>query len=403
MIEFRFQREHALWRKATREFIRDEIVPMIRPDEKGPGHGTFPWPIVKKMAKQGFFGVPFPREYGGAGLGEVGYCILLEELAAAEASLGTTIGAHTGIGVMPIWLFGTEEQRQRYLPALCSGERLAAFCLTEPTAGSDAASIKTRAVKDKDEWVLDGTKIWVTNGKEAEVYTVMAVTDPALGAQGGVTSFIVEKGAPGMTFGTIEDKMGIRNSSTAEVIFENCRVPDENRLGPVGEGFITALTALDGGRVGLGAGALGGIKQLLKLGTRFARNKVSDGRPVGEHQSVQWKLADMAMASFFAEFALYDTATMIDEYHHLLARRQKVPRPLREEVSRRAAFIKARCSEDLGRAVEATLELFGSDGILDAWGVEKAFRDEPILEIFEGTNEIQRVIIARELLKEEPQ
>lgn len=402
MIEFRFKREHELWRKACREFVRDEIVPMIKPDEKGPGHGTFDWPIVKKMAKQGFFGVPFPREYGGAGLGEVGYCMVLEELAAAEASLGTTIGAHTGIGTMPIWLFGTEEQRQRYLPQLCSGERIAAFCLTEPTAGSDAASIKTRAVKDKDEWVLNGTKIWVTNGKEAEVYTVMAVTDPALGAQGGVTSFIVEKGAAGMNFGTIEDKMGIRNSSTAEIIFENCRIPDENRLGPVGEGFITALTALDGGRVGLGAGALGGIKQLRDACVRLARHKVVDGQPLGEHQSIQWKLADMAMEAFFAEFAIYDTATMVDAYHDHIAHREKVPRALREEVSRRAAMIKAHTSEVLGRSVEWALEVFGSDGILDQWTIEKAFRDEPILEIFEGTNEIQRVIIARELLKEDP-
>ncbi|MHB1262375.1 MAG: acyl-CoA dehydrogenase family protein [Thermoplasmatota archaeon] len=400
-FEFEFSPEHRLLQRSCKAFMRGEIEPFLPKDDWSGHGGASPLDLVKKMQAKGLFGMPIPREWDGTGLGEVGYCIMNEEIGAVDASLGTIVGAHTGIGMMPIYLFGNQAQREKYLRPLAGGKKIAAFALTEPTAGSDAASIKTMAKKEGDHYSISGTKIWCSNGNFADVLVVFAVTDAILGAHGGVTAFIVEKGTPGMTVGTIEDKLGIRQSNTAEIIFDNCRVPKENVLGNVGEGFIVALTVLDGGRVGLASATLGATKRLLEDMVARANMRERFGKTIGKNQSVQWMLADTAADIHMAQYAVYHAAVLVQEYYDLIAQGKPVPRVLREKVSRAAASVKVFCSEMSGRAGERALQLFGGDGLKMRYGIDKAFRDQVITEIYEGTNEIQRMIIARELLAEE--
>lgn len=402
-FEFGFTPQQRLLRRSARAFMRTEVEPYL-PQDDWRGHGgDAPLDLCRKMQRQGYFGMPIPRELGGAGMGEVGYCLVGEEVGAVDASIGTILGAHTGIGMMPIYLFGNEEQRERFVRPLADGRHIAAFALTEPTAGSDAASIKTKAVRDGSDYLLSGTKIWCSNGNFADTLVVFAVTDETLGAHGGVTAFVVEKGTPGYRVGTIEDKLGIRQSNTAELVFEGCRVPKENVLGNVGEGFIVALTALDGGRVGLGAATLGATKRVLDECVRRSQLRERFGRPIGKNQSIQWMLADMATDIHLAEYAVYHAAALVDDYYHRIAHGEPVPRALREKVSRAAAAVKLHCSEMAGRAAERSLQIHGGDGLRSRSRVERGFRDQVITEIYEGTNEIQRLIIARELLAEAPQ
>lgn len=397
-FEFSFSAEQKLLKRSARSFCRTEIEPYLPKDDWSGHGGESPLHLVKKLQDQGYFGMPVPRELDGAGMGEVGYCIAFEEIASVDSSIATIFGAHTGIGLAPIYLFGNEEQRERYVRPICQGKHLAAFALTEPTAGSDAASIKTTAVKDGSDWLISGTKIWCSNGNFADTLVVFAVTDPSLGAHGGVTAFIVEKDNPGFTVGTLEDKLGIRQSNTAELIFDNCRVPKENVLGNVGEGFIVALTALDGGRVGLGAATLGATKRLLEDCVARVNTRSRFGSTIGSNQSVQWMLADMATSIHLGEYATYHAAELTNQYYDRIAAGEPVSRSLREQVSRAAAAVKIHCSEMSGKAGEDAIRIFGGDGLKVRYGVERAFRDQVITEIYEGTNEIQRLIIARELL-----
>lgn len=399
-FEFDFSPEQKLLRRSAREFMRNEIEPHLPKDDWSGHGGDAPLHLIAKMQKQGYLGLPIPRDLGGAGLGEPGYCLVGEEIGAVDASIGTIVGAHTGIGMMPIYLFGNEEQRERFVRPLADGRKIAAFALTEPTAGSDAASIRTKAVKDGNDYLLSGTKIWCSNGNFADTLVVFAVTDETLGAHGGVTAFIVEKGTPGYAVGTIEDKLGIRQSNTAELIFDQCRVPKENILGKVGEGFIAALTALDGGRVGLAASTMGATKRILDDCVNRAQNRERFGKPIGKNQSVQWLLADMATDIHLAEYAVYHAAGLIDDYYHRIAKGDPVPRALREKVSRAAAAVKIHCSEMAGKAGERAIQIFGGDGLKSRNRLDRGFRDQVITEIYEGTNEIQRMIIARELLAE---
>lgn len=399
-FEFSFNPEHRLLQRSAKAFMRGEIEPKLPKDDWSGHGGDSPLDLVKRMQKQGYFGLPVPREWGGAGLGEVGYCIMNEEIGAVDASIGTIVGAHTGIGMMPIYLFGNAAQREKFLKPLANGEKLAAFALTEPTAGSDAASIKTKAVKEGDHYVISGTKIWCSNGNFADTLVVFAVTDEMLGAHGGVTAFIVETGTPGLTVGTIEDKLGIRQSNTAELIFDKCKVPKENILGNIGEGFIVALTVLDGGRVGLASATLGATKRLLEDMVHRANARERFGKPLGKNQSIQWMLADTAADIHLAEYAVYHAAELIQEYYDKVANGEPVPRSLREKVSRAAASVKIHCSEMAGRAGERAIQVFGGEGLKMRYGIDKSFRDQMITEIYEGTNEIQRLIIARELLAE---
>lgn len=396
-IEFSFTPQQELWRRSVRRLLDREVRPRLTNEKEG--HGTFPKEIVKIIGQHGLLGVPFPREYGGAGLGEVGYCIAAEEIGRVDSSIATIVGAHTSIGTAPIWLFGNEVQRRKHLPPLASGRKLAAFALTEPTAGSDAASIRTQAVREGDYYRINGRKLWCTNGDQADILTVMAVTDPSLGARGGVTAFIVEKGTKGFEVGTIEDKMGIRNSTTAELIFEDCLVPAQNVLGTVGLGFVVALTALDGGRAGLAAGVLGGSKEALKMAVEYTKSRRRKGKPLSEEQAVQWKLADLATEINLSEYLVYHTAHLVEDYYHRLSVGAHVPDSLRELVSMNAAVAKVFCSEMSGRAAESVLELMGASSVLDRNRVEMFWRDQVIVEIYEGTSEIQRLIIAREILR----
>lgn len=398
-FEFSFSPEQRLLRRSARAFLRGEVEPNMPQDDWSGHGGDSPLDLVKGMQQQGYFGLPIPTEYGGPDMGEPGYCILMEETSMVDASLGTILGAHTGIGLMPIYLFGNEEQRERYVRPVAEGKEITAFALTEPTAGSDAASIKLRAEKDGNDYILNGTKIWCSNGNFADTIVVFAVTDPALGAHGGVTAFIVRQDNPGMRVGTIEDKLGIRFSNTAELVFENCRVPKEDILGKVGEGFIAALTALDGGRVGLAAATMGATKRLLEDAIHRVNVRERFGKPIGKNQSIQWLLADMATDIHHCEYAVYHAAALTNDYYHRIARGETVPRSLRENVARAAAATKIFSSEMAGRASEKAIEIFGGDGLKARYKIERGVRDQFITEIYEGTNEIQRMIIARELLQ----
>ncbi|MBC7258767.1 MAG: acyl-CoA dehydrogenase family protein [Chloroflexi bacterium] len=383
-MDFTFPREYELLRRMIREFAQNEIAPIaeeIDVEEK------VPMDVIRKAAKLGLMGVPFPQEYGGAGAGEIGYCILMEEINKVCGSTATVIGAHTGIGAMAIYLDGTPEQKEKYLTPLARGEKIAAFALTEPNAGSDAAAIQTRAVRDGDNYILNGTKIWITNGDIADIITVFAVTDPALGARGGVTAFIVEKTFPGFRVGTKETKMGIRGSSTAEIIFEDCVVPKENVLGQFGAGFLTALKTLDVGRISLGAGCLGGAQAALDAAIDFAKNRYQFGQPIAQKQAIQWMIADMATEIEALRSLVYRTAWMMDSGN------------MGRDFSTYAAMCKVFGSEVLDRCVDKCVQIHGGMGYMKKYPVERMYRDARITRIFEGTNEIQRLVIATNLFR----
>jgi len=383
-MDFSFPKEYELLRRMIREFAQNEVAPIaeeIDRDER------VPWETIKKAAKLGLMGVPFPQEYGGAGAGEIGYCILMEEINKVCGSTATVIGAHTGIGAMAIYLDGTEEQKKKYLTPLARGEKIAAFALTEPNAGSDAASIQTRAIRDGDYFLLNGSKLWITNGDIADILTVMAVTDPALGARGGVTAFIVEKDFPGFIVGTVEEKMGIRGSSTAELFFEDCRVPKENVLGQFGAGFLTFMRTLDIGRLSLGAGCLGASDASLEMSMDFAKNRYQFGAPIAHKQAIQWMIADMATEIEALRSLVYRTAWMVDTGQ------------INREFSTLAAICKLYGSEVLGRCVDKAVQIHGGMGYMKKYPIERMYRDARITRIFEGTNEVQRDVIARNLFR----
>ena len=381
-MDFSFPKEYELFRRMVREFAKNEVAPIaaeIDRDER------VPMETIKKAAKLGLMGVPFPQKYGGAGAGEMGYCIFMDEINRVCGSTATIVGAHTGIGAMAIYLDGTDEQKQKYLVPLARGEKIAAFALTEPNAGSDAAAIQTRAVRDGDYFVLNGSKLWITNGDIADVITVFAFTDPALGARGGVTAFIVESHYPGFKVGTNEEKLGIRGSSTCELFFDDCRVPKENVLGQFGAGFITALKTLDIGRAGLGAGCLGGSQAALEMSVDFAKSRRQFGAPIAQKQAIQWMIADMATEIEALRSLVYSTAWLIDSG---------------QKHSREAAMCKLFGSEVLHRCVNRCLQVHCGMGYMKKYPVERMYRDARITEIFEGTNEVQRLVIATDIFRQ---
>jgi alkylation response protein AidB-like acyl-CoA dehydrogenase len=380
-LSFAFSEEQKMLREMVRRFVDQEVRPLAASIDQ---NKAVPRSLIDKAAELGLLGMAFPEEWGGAGVGKVGYCIMLEELARGCASTATMIGAHQGIGAMAIYLDGTEEQKRKYLIPLAEGRLIGAFALTEPNAGSDAAHIETNAVRDGNEYVLNGSKIWITNGDIADVLSVFAVTDKALGAHGGVTAFIVERDLPGFRVGKLDDKMGIRGTSTAEIIFENVRVPKENILGKVGEGFKTAMKTLDQGRLSLACGCLGGAKEALALSLQFAQTRVQFGVPISQHQAVQFMLAEMYADIFAMESMVYRVAWMAD---------QGMP------FSRESAIVKMMCSEALDRVVDKGVQVHGGMGYITEYPIERMYRDARINRIFEGTNEIQRLIIAGDILK----
>jgi len=380
-MDFDIPDELQLLARTVRDFVETRLHPIEQQIEE---RDEIPDEIVREMAALGFFGLPFPAEYGGAGAGDLGYCLALEQFGRTSAAFSNLIGAHTSIGSMSIYLGGTDEQKRRYLPDLTAGRKLAAFSLTEPSSGSDAASIQTTARKDGGRWLLNGTKIWVTNGPIADVVVVYAANDRAKGARGGITAFIVERQFKGFRVGKIDEKMGLRGSKTGELIFEDCEVPEGNVLGgEVGTGFRTALGALDIGRVSLAAGAVGTAQFLLELGIAHAKRRKQFGQPIAANQAIQWMLADSAVEIHAARLMVYDAAAKLD-------------RGVR--ASREAAMVKLYASELANRVADRVLQIHGGMGYMKDSPVERAYRDVRILRIYEGTSEVQRLIIAEDLL-----
>ncbi len=380
-MPFAFTEEHEMLRKMVREFAQKEVAPIAEEIDK---ESRFPKDTIQQMAELGLFGVPVPVEMGGVGAGYVGYCLVVEELAKACMSHATIMGAHTSLCALPLAHFGSNDQKERIGKKLASGEWLGAFALTEPWAGSDAANIRAYAVKMGDEWILNGTKTWITNGAEADVVVVIAITDPEKGARGGITAFMVEKDFEGYSVGQKFDKMGIRATSSTELNFDDCIIPEENVLGGAGNGFKVAMATLDSGRMTLGAGCVGGALEAMRLAVDYAKEREAFGGPIAEKQAIQFKIADMAVDIHAARLMVYDLAFRMDEG---------------ERVSRDSAIVKLFCSEMSRRVVNEALQIHGGYGYSKEYAVERMYRDQRVTEIFEGTSEIQRLIIAEDILK----
>jgi butyryl-CoA dehydrogenase len=391
VYDYHLKPEYAQFVTDLRKFLSEEIAPTA---ESFDLEEKFPEENIRKFASKGYLGIPVPKKYGGMGLGEFGYGLAVQEISKVDTAHGTIIGASTGLCEVPLWLFGQEWQREKYLPDLTSGKKLGAFALTEPQAGSDAANIRTTATVRGDNYLLNGTKQFITNGDRAETLVVFAANELSLGPYGGITAFIVERSFGGIKTAKVEKKMGIRASTTAQIIFENCPVPKENVLGMFGAGFIVALTALDGGRASLSAGAVGGAEETLSRVMQWAQRNPGLARK----QSVQKMTADMAMEIHAARLVSYQSLEEIGSYFDRLANGERIPSPERAMISRHTAMAKSYCSEVASRAIDNAIQILGFEGYVEGSWAERAFRDSFIAEIYEGTNDIQRLVIARELL-----
>lgn len=382
-MDFNFTEEQTMLRDMVRKFTDNEIKPVAQRIDKEHNVDLVK-EIFKKGAELGLCGIPFPEQYGGAGFGEMGYCVLLEELSHGCASTTVSFGAHIGLAGTSIFLGGTEEQKQKYLTPLAQGQKMGAYALTEPGAGSDAANIQLSAKRDGNHYILNGTKLWITNGDIADIVVVYAVTDPALKARGGITAFIVETNSPGFSANRIQDKMGLRGSATAELVFQDVRVPKENILGEIGKGFIIAMQTLDESRLSLAAGCIGAAKELISMSADFAKKRVAFGQPIAHFQAIQFMIAEMTTEVYLMESIVYRTAWMYDQG-------KKIPRE--------GAICKLFCTEALDRIVDKAVQIHGGNGFMGEHPVERFYRDSRINRIFEGTNEIQRLVIAEDVLK----
>ncbi len=375
MFEFGFTEEQQMLREMVRDFTNNEIKPVAAQIDE---QEAIPEDLIKQIGELGILGVAFPEKYGGGGFGEVGYCITQEEIARGCMSTATFIGAHQSIGANAIYIGGTEEQKEKYLVPLASGEKIAAFCLTEAQAGSDSFHLKTRASLDGDEWVLNGEKLWITNGGIAHIASIFARTEK------GISGFIVETDSEGFQPGPPEKKMGIRGSKTNAITLDNVRVPKENLLGRDGRGFIIAMKTLDAGRLGLGAACLGAAKELLEMSTRYAKQREQFNQTISHFQAIQFMLADMATMIYNMESIVYRTAVDYDKG---------------KNISKQSAMVKYYCSEALDKIADYAVQIHGGMGYSKELPVERFYRDSRINRIFEGTNEIQRIIIAKDVLK----
>lgn len=376
---FQTTAEHEALRKEIRRFAEAEIKPIAFSLDQ---NNEFPADIVKEMAKKGWLGLPYPKEYGGAGLDVMSYAIAVEELSRVDGGVGVIVSAHTSLGTYPIAAFGNEAQKKKYLVPLAKGEKLGAFGLTEENAGSDAGGTETTAVDKGDYYLLNGGKIFITNAPKADVYVVFAVTTPDIGTK-GISAFIVEKGWDGFSFGDHYDKLGIRSSSTAELIFNDVKVPKENLLGKEGQGFKIAMATLDGGRIGIASQALGIAQGAYESALDYAKERVQFGQPIGVHQGISFKLADMATKLRASRFLVYSAAELKEAH---------------QPYSMEAAMAKMYASDAAVEIANEALQVFGGSGFLKGMDVERAYRDAKITTIYEGTNEIQRVVIAAHLL-----
>ncbi len=380
-MDYFLNEEQVMIRDLARQIADDKIMPVrAELDEKE----EFPWDILKELAQSDFFGLFIPEEYGGLGKGAFELAIAVEELSRACLGVSTTFAANA-LGTYPLILFGTDDQKKKYLPDIASGKKLVAFALTEANAGSDAAGVQTTARLDGDEYVLNGTKQWITNGGEAEIYTVIAMTDKSKGPR-GFSAFVVEKGTPGFSFGKKENKMGIRASVTRELVFDNCRIPKENIIGKPGMGFIVAMKTLDSSRTGVGAQGVGVAQGAFDAAVKYASERHQFGQPVISFQAVQHLLADMVTQIEAARALVYSVSKFIDSGA--------------KDVTKESAMAKVYATDVAMKVTVDAVQVMGGAGYMREYPVEKMMRDAKILQIFEGTNQIQRNVIGQALIKE---
>ncbi|KLU62579.1 acyl-CoA dehydrogenase [Peptococcaceae bacterium CEB3] len=378
---FDLTEDHIMMRKMVRDFAEKEC---------GPGAGErdekeeFPREIWVKLAELGLAGITFPEEYGGVGADYISYAIAVEELSRVDASVGVTVSAHSSLGANPINLFGTEEQKQKYLVPLAKGEKMGALGLTEPMAGSDASGTRTTAVRDGGDYIINGSKIFITNGHEADIYIIIAQMDKSKGNK-GIAAFILEKGMPGFTFGKKEQKMGIRSSATYELVFDNVRVPAENLLGQEGQGFKIAMITLDYGRIGIASQALGIAQGAYEQALKYAKERVQFGKTLAQFQINQFKLADMATQIEAARLLVYQAAYLASQH---------------KPVSKASAMAKLHASETAMWVTTQAVQIHGGYGYIREYPVERMMRDAKITEIYEGTSEVQRIVISSHILRE---
>ena len=383
-MDFTLGKEHEMARTLFHDFAEKEVKPLAQEVDE---EERFPVETVEKMAKNGFLGIPVPKEYGGQGCDPLTYAMCVEELSKVCGTTGVIVSAHTSLCMDPIMTFGTEEQKQKFLVPLAKGEKLGAFGLTEPGAGTDAQGQQTKAVLDGDEWVLNGSKCFITNGKYADTYIVIAVTgtvEKRGKMQKEISAFIVEKGTPGFTFGTKEKKMGIRGSATYELIFTDCRIPKDNLLGKKGEGFKIAMKTLDGGRIGIASQALGLAEGAINEAVKYTKERVQFGRRLSQFQNTQFQLADMHTRTQAAQYLVY--AAACKKQNH-------------EDYSMDAAMAKLFAAETASDVTRRAVQLFGGYGYTREYPFERMMRDAKITEIYEGTTEVQKMVVSGWMLK----
>lgn len=372
--------EQRMLKEMVEGFARDQIKPRARDND---ATGEFPADLIRQLAELGLMGVAYPEEYGGAGMDTVSYMIAVEAISRYCAATGVIVSAHTSLAVDPIYTFGTEEQKKRYLPALCHGERLGCLCLTEPDAGSDVAAIKTTAKLEGDKWILNGTKQFITNGAEAQVAIIFAVTEPDAGTR-GMTAFIVDSDAPGYRVGRREHKLGIAAASNTQIHLEDCTIPRENQLGELNRGFKVAMVTLDGGRIGIASQALGIAKGAIEDSVAYSKDRVQFGRPIAALQGIKWYLADMATE--------YEAAWLLT-YRAAVAKDRRLPH------SKESAMAKYKASETCEMCASRAIQIHGGYGYTKEFDPERYYRDAKITQIYEGTTEIMREVIARAILE----
>lgn len=379
-MNLHFTDEQQMMRKMVREFAREEIAPFVENME----NGEFPRQLLKKMGQLGLMGIPVPEKYGGAEMDFISYIIAIHEISVVSPTLGVILSVHTSVGTSPIVYFGNDEQKQKYVPKLASGEYLGAFCLTEPSAGSDAGSLKSKAVRDGGFYKINGSKLFITNGGEADVYIVFASTNPDEGSR-GISAFIVEKNTPGLIIGKDEHKMGLSGSRTVQLTFENMMVPKENLLGNEGEGFKIALANLDVGRIGIAAQALGIAEGAFNYAVSYAKERVQFGKPIAAQQGIGFKLADMGTAVEASRLLVYQAAAL---------RAKDLP------CGKEASMAKLFASKTAVEVTSEAIQVYGGYGYTKDYPVERYFRDAKVTEIYEGTSEIQHIVIAKHLIRD---
>ncbi|WP_188456870.1 acyl-CoA dehydrogenase [Virgibacillus oceani] len=380
-MNIHFSEEQEMMRKMVRDFAQKEVTPEIERMER---EDRFPIEIIKKMGELGLMGIPIPEEYGGSGMDYTSYIIAIHELAKVSATVGVILSVHTSVGTNPIVYFGNEDQKKRYLPKLASGEYIGAFAVTEPGAGSDVASLKMRAKKDGDNYILNGSKVFITNGGAADTFITFARTSDEEGST-GVSAFIIEKDTPGLVIGKKEKKMGLHGSSTVQLNFDQCIVSKEQLLGNEGEGFKIAMSNLNFGRIGIAAQALGIGEAALEYAVNYAKEREQFGKPIAHNQGISFKLADMATEMEAAKLLTYHAASIVER-----------------DIScnMEASMAKMHASKAARKTAIEAVQVYGGYGYTEDYPVERFFRDAKVTEIYEGTNEIQHIVIAKHLLKD---